>query len=48
VSGARKENQAQAGVRVDIKKMEKQVSEGRLTFHPAQFFKKVNSPEDTE
>lgn len=48
VSGARKENQAQAGVKVDIKRIEKLVLEGKLTLHPAEFFRKVNSPEDSE
>lgn len=41
-----KELQAGAGARVDVKRIEKLVQEGRLVVRPAEFGRKVKSPEE--
>jgi len=46
ISGQRKETLSGAGAKVDVKRVEKLVSEGRLTLKPAEFGKPVDSLED--
>ncbi len=47
-SGERKELRAGAGARVDLKRIEQQVSEGKLSLHPGEFYRKLKSPEEAE
>jgi len=39
---------ARLAPRVDIKKIEKLVRENKLSLHPAQFYKKLASPEEAQ
>ena len=48
ISGERRDLKAGAGAKVDVKRIEQQVSEGKLTFHPAEFGKGLSSLEDAE
>ena len=48
ISGQRKETLSGIGTRVDVKRLEKLVSEGRLTVKPAEFGKPVDSLEEGE
>ena len=47
-SGEKRGLQSGSGAKVDLKRIEKQVSEGNLSLHPAEFYKKLGSPEDAE
>lgn len=46
VLGRRQESRAGAGERVDVKRIEKLVSEGKLSIRPAEFGRRVSSPEE--
>jgi hypothetical protein len=48
IFGHRKELQSAAGERVDIKKVEALVEQGKLSIHPAEFSKEVDSPSEEE
>ena len=48
ITGGKKSAHAGSGVKVDLKKIEKMVQEKRLSLHPAQFYKKLSSPEEAE
>jgi len=46
VLGHRQEARAGAGERVDVKRIEKLVSQGKLVIRPAEFGRQVESPEE--
>lgn len=48
IVGRRQETLSGTGARVDVKRVEQLVSEGRLTLHPAEFGKPVDSLEEAD
>lgn len=48
ISGERRNQRLTGGLKVDLKRIEKQLNEGNLSLHPAEFFRPLKSPEEAE